>query len=261
MANRTAIVTGGGTGVGAAVARKLAAYGCNIAINYSRSAAEAAAVAGQCIALGGDALALKADVSRDGECRELVRQTVARWGQVDMLVNCAGTTRFISMDDLEAVSAEDFQQVYAVNTLGPFQMARAARPHMGEGSAVVNVSSIAGINGTGSSVPYVLSKAALNILTVSLARILAPRVRVNAVLPGLIEGRWMRDGLGDEAYERVKRQFAETSALGKVCTPEHIASAVCWLLAPDCMVTGQLIPVDGGFLLGRPPSAAGTTPR
>ncbi len=261
MANRTAIVTGGGTGVGAAVARKLAAHGCNIAINYSRSAAEAAAVAGQCIALGGDALALKADVSRDGECRELVRQTVARWGQVDMLVNCAGTTRFISMDDLEAVSAEDFQQVYAVNTLGPFQMARAARPHMGEGSAVVNVSSTAGINGTGSSVPYVLSKAALNILTVSLARILAPRVRVNAVLPGLIEGRWMRDGLGDEVYERVKRQFEETSALGKVCTPEHIASAVCWLLAPDCMVTGQLIPVDGGFLLGRPPSAAGATPR
>ena len=257
MANRTAIITGGGTGVGAAVARMLAASGCNIAINYSRSAAEAAAVAQQCIALGGDAVALRADVSQDDDCRELVRQTVARWDQVDMLVNCAGSTRFIPMDDLNAVSAEDFQRVYAVNALGPFQMARAARPHMGCGSAVVNVSSIAGINGTGSSMPYVLSKAALNILTVSLARVLAPRVRVNAVLPGMIEGRWMRDGLGDQVYERVKQQFAETSALGKVCTPDHVASAVCWLLAPDCMVTGQLIPVDAGFMLGRPPSATG----
>lgn len=261
MTNRTAIITGGGTGVGAAVARMLAATGCNIAINYSRSGAAAAAVAQQCIALGADAQALRADVSNDDDCRALVRQTVARWGQVDLLVNCAGTTRFIAMADLEAVNAADFQQVFAVNTLGPFQMARAAKPHMGDGGAVVNVSSIAGINGTGSSLPYVLSKAALNILTVSLARILAPEVRVNAVLPGMIEGRWMLDGLGAEVYQRVKGQFAEASALGKVCTPEHVASAVCWLLAPDCMVTGQLIPVDAGFLLGRPPSAAGATAR
>ena len=261
MANRTAIITGGGTGVGAAVARMLAATGCNVAVNYSRSADEAAVVVQQCIALGADAVALRADVANDADCRVLVRQTMARWGALDILVNSAGTTRFIPMDDLEAVSAEDFQQVYAVNTLGPFQMARAARPHLGEGSAVVNVSSIAGLNGNGSSVPYVLSKAALNILTLSLARILAPRTRVNAVLPGLIEGRWMRNGLGDAAYERVKGQFADASTLGKVCTPEHVASAVCWLLASDCMVTGQLIPVDAGFLLGRPPSAAGAATR
>ena len=117
--------------------------------------------------------------------------------------------------------------------------------------------SIAGLNGNGSSFPYALSKAALNILTVALARTLAPAIRVNAVLPGLIEGRWMRDGLGDEAYERVKGQFAAAAALGKVSKPEHIASAVCWLLEEDSVVTGQLIPVDAGFLLGRPPSAAG----
>ena len=102
-----------------------------------------------------------------------------------------------------------------------------------------------------------LSKAALNILTVALARTLAPAIRVNAVLPGLIEGRWMRDGLDDEAYERVKGQFTAASALGKVSKPEHIASAVCWLLEEDSVVTGQLIPVDAGFLLVRPPSAAG----
>jgi 3-oxoacyl-[acyl-carrier protein] reductase len=105
-----------------------------------------------------------------------------------------------------------------------------------------------------------MSKAALNILTVALARNLAPKVRVNAVLPGMIEGRWMREGLGEPAYEKVKAQFAGTSLLGRVSTPEQIASAVVWLLEPDCMVTGQQIVVDGGFTLGRPPSAAGATP-
>lgn len=258
MTQRIAIITGGATGVGAAVARMLAARGHNVLINYSRSSDAAAQVVQECIALGADALAVKADVSSDSDCRALVQQAVARWGRVDALVNSAGTTRFIPMSDLEAVSTQDFEQVYAVNTIGPFQMARAVKAHMQAGSAIVNVSSIAGLTGSGSSLPYVLSKAALNILTVSLARTLAPAIRVNAVLPGMIDGRWMRDGLGDDAFERVKNQYAEVSALGKISQPEHIASAVCWLLEADSMVTGQLIPVDAGFMLGRPPSAAGS---
>ena len=257
---RTALITGGATGVGAAVARMLAARGYNVLINYSRSADEAAAVVQECGALGADAVAVQADVSQDGDCRELVRQAVQRWGHIDALVNSAGTTKFIPMSDLEAVSAADFERVYAVNTLGPFQMARAAKPHMqGGGAAIVNVSSIAGLTGSGSSLPYVLSKAALNILTVALARTLAPEIRVNAVLPGMIEGRWMRDGLGEESYARVKGQFEDAAALRKISQPEHIASAVCWLLEPDSVVTGQLLPVDAGFMLGRPPSAAGAT--
>jgi 3-oxoacyl-[acyl-carrier protein] reductase len=105
-----------------------------------------------------------------------------------------------------------------------------------------------------------MSKAALNIMTVGLARNLAPKLRVNAVLPGMIEGRWMRDGLGQEGYERVKAQYSATALLGRISTPEQIASAVLWLLEPDCMVTGQQIVVDGGFMLGKPPSAAGATP-
>ena len=259
MSRKVAIITGGGTGVGAAVARMLAARSYDVLVNYSRSGDAAAGVVGECIALGADALAVQADVSRDADCRELARQAMARWGRIDALVCSAGTTRFIPMADLDAVTAADFEQVYAVNSIGPFQMARAVKPHMQGGGAIVNVSSIAGLNGNGSSFPYVLSKAALNILTVALARTLAPSIRVNAVLPGLIEGRWMRDGLGDEAYERVKGQFAASSALGKVSKPEQIASAVCWLLEEDSVVTGQLIPVDAGFLLGRPPSAAGAT--
>ena len=259
MSRKVALITGGGTGVGAAVARMLAARSYDVLVNYSRSGDAAAGVVADCVAVGADAFALKADVSKDADCRELARQTVARWGRIDALVCSAGATRFIPMADLDAVTTADFEQVYAVNSIGPFQMARAVKPHMQAGGAIVNVSSIAGLNGNGSSFPYVLSKAALNILTVALARTLAPAIRVNAVLPGLIEGRWMRDGLGDDAYERVKGQFAAASALGKVSTPEQIASAVCWLLEEDSVITGQLIPVDAGFLLGRPPSVAGAT--
>ena len=181
-----------------------------------------------------------------------MREAVARWGRVDALVNSAGTTRFVPIADFEAVQTEDFERAYAVNTIGPFQMARAARPHMEPGSAIVNVSSISALTGNGSSIPYVLSKAALNALTLALARTMAPAVRVNAVLPGMIEGRWMRDGLGDAAFERVKAQAQAGAALGTISRPEQIASAVCWLLEPDSVVTGQLIPVDAGQLLGRP---------
>ena len=255
--NRVAIITGGATGVGAAVARMLAAGKYNVLVNYSRSGDAAAGVVQDCLAQGVDAIAVKGDVSNDADCRDLVRQAMARWGRVDALVCSAGTTRFIPMADLDAVTTADFERLYAVNSIGPFQMARAVKPHMQGGGAIVHVSSIAGLTGSGSSFPYVLSKAALNILTVALARTLAPAIRVNAVLPGMIEGRWMRDGLGEEAYERVKGQFAAASALGRVSTPEQIASAVCWLLEPDSVVTGQLIPVDAGFMLGRPPSAAG----
>ena len=248
---RIAIITGGGTGVGAASAQMLAARGYNVLINYSRSADAAEKVVQQCKALGVEAVAVKADVSRDADCKELVRVAVEHWGHIDALVNSAGTTRFIPMADLDAVSADDFEQVYAVNTLGPFQMARAVRAHMPTGSAIVNVSSISALTGSGSSLPYVLSKAALNLLTVSLARTLAPAIRVNAVLPGMIDGRWMRDGLGDEAFERAKAATANAAALRKISQPEQIASAVCWLLEPDSVVTGQLIPVDAGSLLGR----------
>ena len=260
MSRKVAIITGGATGVGASVARTLAAKSYDVLVNYSRSADAAASVVEECLALGVDAIAAQGDVSSDDDCKALVRQAMERWGRVDALVCSAGATRFIPMGDLEAVTAADFERAYAVNSIGPFQMARAVKPHMQGGGAIVNVSSIAGLTGSGSSFPYVLSKAALNILTVALARNLAPAIRVNAVLPGLIEGRWMRDGLGnDEAYERVKSQFAATAALGKVSKPEHIANAVCWLLEENSMVTGQLIPVDAGFMLGKPPSAAGTT--
>lgn len=252
---KVAIITGGASGVGAAAARLLAASGHDVLINYNRSADLAHAVVADCIAAGADATAVQGDVADDAVCRKLVDEVKARWGRLDNLVNSAGTTKFIPMPDLEGVHAADFQAIFGVNAIGPFQMARAASKLMGNGSAIVNVSSIAGQTGSGSSFPYVLSKAALNALTLGLARTLAPNVRVNAVLPGMIEGRWMRGGLGDEAYERVKAQFAATSLMGQISTPEQIAAAVVWLLDPNCVMTGQLMVVDAGFTLGRPPPA------
>ncbi len=254
---RVAIITGAASGVGAATARMLSGKGYNVLINYSRSSDLAAGVADDCIAAGADAIAVQGDVAIDADCKALVQQAIDRWGRLDALVNSAAITKFVPMANLDGVDAADFQRIFGVNAIGSFQMARAASKYMQPGSAIVNVSSIAGQTGSGSSFPYVLSKASLNILTLGLARTLAPAIRVNAVLPGMIEGRWMRDGLGEEAYERVKSQFAAVAALGKISQPEQIASAVCWLLEPDSVVTGQLISVDAGFTLGRMPSAAG----
>lgn len=258
---RVTIVCGGSSGVGAAVARQLAARGESVLVSFSRSAELAEAVVASCRAAGGDAVAVRGDIASDEDCVRVVEAAYGRWGRVDGLVNSAATTVFQPMTDLDAVQAHDFLQVFGVNAVGPFQMARAAARRMTAGGAIVNVSSIAGQTGSGSSFPYVLSKAALNILTVALARVLAPGIRVNAVLPGMIEGRWMREGLGDVGYERVKGAFAATAALGCISTPEQVASAVCWLLEPQSVVTGQQIVVDAGFTLGKPPQASAAAKR
>jgi 3-oxoacyl-[acyl-carrier protein] reductase len=255
---RIAIVTGGATGVGAATAISLAQRGYNVAVNYSRSAREATETVALCKGAGADAIAVQGDVADDAACRAVVAAAVARFGRVDALVNSAGTTQFVPLSDLDGQSAEDFQKIYAVNVIGPYQMARAAAPHMRRGGngAIVNVSSIGSLNGNGSSYSYVTSKAALNTLTLALARNLAPEIRVNAVLPGLIETRWLKVGLGDEAYQRVRDGWADAAALQKTCTAEDVAQTIVWLLADAALVTGQLLTVDGGFMLGRPTRVA-----
>jgi 3-oxoacyl-[acyl-carrier protein] reductase len=249
-----ALVTGGATGVGAATALMLARRGYDIAIVYSRSAAEADATVSQCKTEGANAIAVRANVADDKECRTAADAAVAAFGRIDALVNSAGTTQFVPLTDLEGQNAEDFQKIYAVNVIGPYQMTRAAAPHLRAGGigAVVNVSSVGSLNGNGSSYSYVASKAALNTMTLALARNLAPEIRVNCVLPGLIETRWLKNGIGEDAYHRVRDGWAEASALQKTCTAEDVAETIVWLAADATLVTGQLITVDGGFLLGRP---------
>lgn len=255
---RAAIVTGGATGVGAATAIQLAKRGYNVAVVFSKSQKEADGTVALCAAEGVRAIAIKGDVAEDAACRAAVDATVAAFGRLDALVNSAGATQFVPLSDLDGQNAADFQKIYAVNVIGPYQMARAAAPHMQRGGngAIVNVSSVGSLNGNGSSYSYVTSKAALNTLTLALARNLAPEIRVNCVLPGLIETRWLKIGLGDEAYQRVRDGWADAAALGKTCTADDVAQTIVWLLDEAALVTGQLLTVDGGFLLGRPTRVA-----
>jgi 3-oxoacyl-[acyl-carrier protein] reductase len=249
-----AIITGAATGVGAASARWFAAHGHDVIVNFRASEEEATTVAADCRAAGVDAIAIQGDVSIDADCRRIADVAVQQWGRIDALVNSAGTTLFRSMSDLEALDAKDFATIFSVNLVGPYQMTRAVAAFMARRKgAIVNVSSVGGANGTGSSYAYAASKGALNTLTLALARNLAPEIRVNAVLPGMIQGRWLREGIGDDAYERVRENFAKDAALGIVATPEQVADTIGWLATAADIVTGQLITVDAGLTLGRPP--------
>ena len=175
---KVAIVTGASSGIGASTARELARRGWRVAINYATNTAAAESVAGEC----SDAIAVQADVSRDTDCRRLADTVLAKWGAIDALVNNAGTTKVVPHDDLDGLSAEDFQRIFALNVIAPFQMVRACRKALKEAhGAVVNVSSVASRLGTGSSVAYAASKAALETMTYSLARSLAPEVRVKSL--------------------------------------------------------------------------------
>jgi 3-oxoacyl-[acyl-carrier protein] reductase len=243
------IVTGSSSGVGAATALALARRGSRVVINFSRSAAAAEEVAQACLRAGGEALMVRADVAEDAECRRLATAALEKWGRIDGLVNNAGTTRFASMRDLDALSAEDFQRIYAVNVVAAYQMIRACQTALREArGAVVNVSSVAGSMGIGSSVAYAASKGALNTLTLALARSLGPEIRVNAVLPGFIETRWLKDGLKDK-YAGARDHYAGLSALATTLLPEDVAACIVALL-DAAKITGQLQTIDAGRGLG-----------
>ncbi len=250
---RVAVITGAASGVGAACAEWFARQSFDVLVNYRASEASARTVVEQCRTLGADALAVQGDVAEDTDCRRIAAEAVKRWGRIDVLVNSAGTTLFRSLTDLDALDLDDFLSIYAVNAVGPYQMTRAVAPHMDAGSAIVNVSSIGGLNGTGSSYAYAASKGALNTLTLALARNLAPDIRVNAVLPGMIEGKWLLEGVGEDAYNELRNKFAGDAALERVATPAQIAETVGWLAISAELLTGQLITADAGLLLGRPP--------
>jgi 3-oxoacyl-[acyl-carrier protein] reductase len=249
------ILTGSATGVGAASALALARRGYDVLINYSKSEREAKETERACREVGADTLNVRADVAEDSACRALVEAALARWGRLDALVNNAGITTFSGPSNWDALDARVFQRIYAVNLVGAFQMVRAAAPHLKErGGAIVNVSSIAGTLGTGSSIPYIASKGALNSLTLHLARALAPEVRVNAVCPGLITTRWFVEGVGQEGYERIKAGFERNAPLARASSAQDVAEAVAWLIDGAPTVTGELLQLDSGMHLGAAPS-------
>lgn len=249
MSDRVAVVTGSASGIGAATALELSRRNWGVVINYSKSAEAAKQVAAQC----GDAIAVQADVGRDGDCRRLAQAALDRWGRVDALVNNAGTTKFVPHANLDDLTDEDFLRIYRVNVVAAFQMTRACAAALKAArGAVVNVSSLAAFLGTGSSIAYAASKGALNTLTHSLARVLAPEVRVNAVQPGVVDTPWMSEGYGAERFAQLSARYAENAPLRATCQPGDIAETICWLIEGGKMITGETVFVDAGFHLATP---------
>ena len=245
------VVTGSATGLGSAIARAAAAQGARLLINYTRSQPEAEATAQACRDAGAEALVCRGDVSQDADCRNLAATALEKWGRIDGLVNNAGQSVFASAADLESLNADDFLNIYAVNVVGAYQMARAVAPHLkaqGRGS-IVNVSSVSAITGGGSSIAYAASKGAMNTMTLALARALAPEIRVNAVCPGPVPTRWWDNGLGEEAAGGLFRRLAEQVPLQSAPTPEDVAGTVVWLLAGARHITGETLMIDSGMHL------------
>jgi len=251
-----AIVTGSASGLGAATAAILAKAGARIVVNYSNSKAEAEATADRCRDAGAEVVVIQGDVARDEDCKKIVAGA-APWGRLDALINNAGTTKHVAHDKLEELSAEDFQRIFAVNTIGPYQMVRAARGLLeagakasGRPAAVVNVSSVAGISGGGSSVAYAASKGALNTMTLSLARALAPLIRVNTVCPGYIDTPWFTKGRGEAGAKAVRDSVVARVPLKVASTADDIAQLVCFLASPlSSNMTGEIVRMDAGMHL------------
>jgi NAD(P)-dependent dehydrogenase (short-subunit alcohol dehydrogenase family) len=251
-----AIVTGSASGLGAATAALLAKGGARIVVNYSSSQKEAEQTADLCRKAGAEVVVVQGDVARDEDCRKIVAAAAA-WGRLDALVNNAGTTKHVAHDNLDGLSAEDFQRIYAVNTIGPFQMVRAARALLeagakaaGHASAVVNVSSVAGISGVGSSIAYAASKGALNTMTLSLSRALAPTIRVNTVCPGYIDTPWFTKGRGEAGAKQVRDSVVARVPLKVASSAEDIAQLVSFLASPaSSNMTGEVVRMDAGMHL------------
>jgi 3-oxoacyl-[acyl-carrier protein] reductase len=240
--NKTALITGGATGIGKAVALNLAREGANIVINYSKSLKEAKETLEEINQCGVKGLILQGDVSDNKQVVRMFQQIIDHFGRIDILVNNAGTTNFVPLEDLNGLLEEYWDRTLNVNVKGMFFTSRACAEELKKNKGcIVNITSIAGIHGTGSSIAYAASKAAGISITKSLARVLAPDVRVNSIAPGIVNTRWVN------GYEDHVKRYSEGTPLGRAAYPEDVANMVNAIILGGDFVTGQTIVVDGGW--------------
>ncbi len=252
LSERIALVTGAATGIGRATVLELARAGAaGVTINYRSAKDQAESLAEEVRAAGAEALCVHGDVRDDGHVRDMVDQTVERFGRLDILVNNAGITRWVPITDMEALTDEIWDMTLDVNVKGAYRCARAAAPHLkAAGGMIVNVSSISGViaPSTMSSLAYGTAKAGLIYLTRGLAVALGPEIRVNAVAPAFTDTQWMRDHYGAD-YEDIIDRASANYPLKRVGKPEEVAGAVLGLITGGDFVTGQTLLVDGGLSL------------
>ena len=238
---RIAIVTGSATGIGRSVAWRLADRGFAVTVNYSKSKAEAEETADGVRARNAEVLLHQANIGDDSAVRGLVEATLLAFGGLDVLVNNAATTHFVDHRDLDGLTEEVWNDILQVNVKGTFYGCRAAMPHLKARSGnIVNIASVAGIAGSGSSIAYAASKGAVITLTKSLAKAFAPEVRVNAVAPGPVQTRWLAD------HQDMVEQAMRVTPLKRPATPEDIADATVFLADGNRLMTGQVLVIDGG---------------
>ncbi len=255
LKDSVAIITGSSSGIGAAIAQDFAKNGCHVVINYNSNEAGALKVAKLCETTGVKTLVKQADVSNDSDCRALVDATLEKFGNLHVLVNNAGTTKFCEHNNLDGLNKDDFLNIYATNTVGAFQMARAAEASLRKHTTahIINMASIAGITGIGSSIAYAASKGALVTMTMSLARVLGPQIRVNAICPGFVQGEWLEKGIGKENYEKMLSGIQKITPLKDTATAERIAQTATGIVTGMDWTTGETIIIDGGTHLHTAP--------
>jgi NAD(P)-dependent dehydrogenase (short-subunit alcohol dehydrogenase family) len=247
-----ALITGSATGIGAACARRFAQRGWDVGITTlgDHTAPLAQAVAADCRAAGARAWVLALDVRVETSCREVAATLREEAGRLDALVNGAGVTRLVPHHDLEALTEEDFTRTHNVNLVGTFRMIRACQPALAAArGSVVNLASIAGVSGVGSSVAYAASKGAVLTLTKSLARALAPAIRVNAIAPGYVADGLLSRTVTPAQLAEIERTYLETQPLPRLITPPEIAALAFFLAAEAPGMTGEVVRLDGGLHL------------
>ncbi len=244
LKEKTALITGGATGMGRAIALRLAKEGINVAINYSRSEKEALETKSEAEALGVKSIICKADVADDEQVRGMVSKTIEEFGRLDILVNSAGVTYYVDQDDLEGLKDEHWDHIMGVNVKGIFHCCRAAATELKrQKGCIINITSVGGLTGLGSSIAYSASKAAAISVTKSLARVMAPEVRVNGIAPGIVMTRWV------EGREEHVKRYADGTPLKRLGQPEDVSEVAYSLIANMNFVTGQNVVVDGGAFI------------